>query len=63
MLIKKKNIELNKVKTATNFAKEKGIDRKWVYPLMEQDAIDYVLIDGKKFVYLSEKSRNYKKKK
>ena len=63
MLIEKKNIEVDKVTTATNFAKEKGIDRKWVYPLMNHDVIDYVLIDGVKFVYLNEKSKNYIKKK
>jgi hypothetical protein len=62
MLIKKKRIELNKIKTATHFAKAKKIDRKWVYPLMNQDIIDYVLIDGVKFVYLSQKSKKYKKK-
>lgn len=62
MLIEKKKIEVNKVKTAANFAKEKGIDRKWVYPLMNQDVIDYVIIDGVKFVYLNEKSKSYKKK-
>ena len=63
MLIEKKNIEVGKLKTASNFAKEIGIDRKWVYPLMNQDVIDYVVIDGMKFVYLNEKSKNYKKKK
>ena len=63
MLIEKKNIETDKLKAVTNYAKEKGVDRKWVYPLMNQGVIDYVLIDGVKFVYLSEKSKNYKKKK
>ena len=62
MLIKKKNIDVRKVKTARHFAQEKRIDRKWVYPLIDQDVIDYVEIDGVKFVYLNEKSKNYKKK-
>ena len=62
MPIEKKNIKVDMVKTATHFAKEKGIDRKWVKPLINQDVIDYVVIDGVKFVYISEKSKNYKKK-
>jgi len=30
MPIEKKNIKVDMVKTATHFAKKKGIDRKWV---------------------------------
>lgn len=62
MLILKKKIETYLLQTASNFAKEKGIDRKWVYPLMHQNLIDYAVIDGVKFVYLSNKSKSYRKK-
>ena len=62
MLIEKKNIEVDKLRSAASFARSKGIDRKWVYPLMNQDIIDYVIIDGTKFVYLSEKTKSYQRK-
>lgn len=61
MRIEKINIEIDKLRSAANFANEKGIDRKWVYPLMSQDIIDYVEIEGTKFVYLNDKAKEYKK--
>jgi very-short-patch-repair endonuclease len=48
--------------TPANFAKQKGIGRKIVYYLIIEDKVDYTEIDGVKFVVLTEKSRNYKKK-
>lgn len=61
MKIEKTNIEVAKLRSASNFAKEKGIDRKWAYPLMDNDVVDYVEIEGTKFVYLNQKAKDYQK--
>ena len=44
-----KKIELDKVKTATHFAKSKKIDRKEFKTLINQDVIDYYIVDCVKF--------------
>jgi len=62
MLIKRKNIEINKVITPSNFALKKKIDRKWAYRLIYRDVIDYIKIGGVTFVYLNKKSKSYKKR-
>ncbi|NLT51914.1 MAG: hypothetical protein GXX85_13460 [Ignavibacteria bacterium] len=58
-----KNIELDKIKAVANFAKEMGIERKYTYRLLNEDVLDWILIDGVKFIYLSEKSLSYTKRK
>lgn len=63
MQIITKNIELDKIKAVSNFAKEMGIERKYTYRLMNEDVLDWILIDGVKFIYLSEKSLSYTKRK
>ena len=53
----------NKLITPTNFAKQKGVDRKIVYYLIKEDKIDFTEIDGVIFVVLSKKSNAYKRRK
>ena len=61
-LIMKKNVDITKLMTINNFAKMKNISRQRIYKTLESNHFDIVEIDGVKFVYLSEKSKNYKKK-
>lgn len=63
MLIELKNIAVNKLITPSNFAIKKGIDRKVVYYLMNEDKVDYTEIDGVKFIILNEKTNSYKRRK
>lgn len=63
MQIITKHIDLDKIKAVSNFAKEMGIERKYTYRLMNEDVLDWILIDGVKFIYLSEKSLSYTKRK
>lgn len=58
----KKNVDITKLMTINNFAKMKNISRQRIYKTLESNNFDIVEIDGVKFVYLSEKSKNYKKK-
>ena len=58
----KRNVDITKLKTINNFAKMKNISRQRIYKTLESNNFDIVEIDGVKFVYLSEKSKNYKKK-
>ena len=63
MQLKLKNIEINKLITPNNFAKLKDIDRKAVYYLINADKLDYIVIDGVIFIVLTDKSKNYKRRK
>ncbi len=62
MLINDKHIDNVKLMTASNYAREKGIDRKNVYVLMSRDDFDYIKIDDIIFVYLNEKIKSYNRK-
>ncbi len=59
----KRNIDITKLKTINNFAKMKNISKQRIYKTLDSGNFDIVEIDGIKFVYLNEKSKNYKKKK
>ncbi len=61
MKLQKNNIELDKLITPANFAKTKNVSRKWIYKLMENDALDFIEIDGVKFIYLNDKTKEYKR--
>ena len=63
MKLELKNIAVSKLITPSNFAIKKGIDRKVVYYLMNEDKIDYAEIDGVKFIVLTEKTNSYKRRK
>jgi len=56
-----KKIEINKLQTPANFGMKKGIGRKVVYYLMQEDRVDYTEVDGVKFILLTKKSKGYKK--
>lgn len=62
MLIELKRIEVDKLITPANYGLKKGIDRKVVYYLMNEDKVDYTEIDGVKFIVLNEKTNSYKKR-
>jgi len=59
--IELKKIEIHKLQTPANYGSKKGIDRKVVYYLIKEDRIDYCEIDGVMFIFLTEKSKGYKK--
>lgn len=63
MKINPKNIEISKLITPSNYGLKKGVNRKVVYYLIKEDRIDYTEIDGVMFVVLTDKSKNYIKKK
>ena len=49
------------LQTPTNYAKEKDVDRKYIYELIKKDVIDFVEIDGVKFIYLNQRAKDYTK--
>ena len=57
-----KDIDIKKLRKVSNFAKDKGILRTSMYRLLDEDVIDYIVIDGVVFVVLNEKAINYKKR-
>lgn len=63
MKINPKNIEIGKLITPANYGLKRGVNRKVVYYLIKEDRIDYTEIDGVMFVVLTDKSKNYSKKK
>ncbi|MCJ7689439.1 MAG: hypothetical protein MUO60_08990 [Clostridiaceae bacterium] len=63
MKLELKRIVITKLITPANYGIKKGIDRKVVYYLMNEDRVDYTEIDGVKFIVLTEKSNKYKRQK
>jgi hypothetical protein len=62
VLVMKTNlVDINKLVSIINFGKQKGMSRQRIYQLMDIGKLDFVVIDGSKFIYLTEKSKNYKK--
>jgi len=59
--MKKNLIDINELRVPNNFAKEKGISKAMIYDLMKRGVVDWVLIDGYKFIHLTEKTKLYKK--
>ncbi len=55
-------IDSNKLKTVSNFAKEKGFTRQHVYRLIKNNEINSIEIDGIKFIILDKKSENLERK-
>ncbi len=54
-------VDINKLVSIINYGKQKGISRQRIYKLIEAGKLDFVVIDGSKFIYLTEKSKSYKK--
>ena len=62
MKISDQNILIKDVITPANYAIEKGYSRQYVYKMMDRGLVDYVLIDGIKFVVKSKRSKSNTKK-
>jgi hypothetical protein len=54
-------VDINKLVSIINYGNQKGISRQRVYKLIEAGKLDFIVIDGTKFIHLTEKSKNYKK--
>jgi hypothetical protein len=54
-------IDHKSLQTPTNYAKEKDVDRKYIYELIKKDVIDFVEIDGVMFIYLNQRAKDYTK--
>lgn len=61
MKIQLGKIDLGILQTPANYAKDKNVDRKYIYQLLKEDALDFLEIDGVMFVILNQKARAYKK--
>lgn len=61
MKIQLSKIDLGILQTPANFARDKGVDRKYIYQLFKEDVLDYIEIDGVMFVYLNQKAKKYTK--
>lgn len=59
--MKKKNIDISKLRAIANFAKDKGVSRQRIYELISSKRFDVLEIDGVKFIILNEKAVNYRK--
>ena len=62
MKLDSKNIDIKKLRKVSNFAKDKGILRTSMYRLLDEDVIDYIIIDSVVFVVLNDKANSYKKR-
>jgi hypothetical protein len=54
-------VDLNKLVSLKTFGKMKGVSRQRVHILVQQNKLDYVEIDGMKFINLTQKTNNYRK--
>jgi uncharacterized protein YqfB (UPF0267 family) len=54
-------IDSEKLITITNFAKQKGLTRQYVYRLIDSGIFSSIQIDGIQFVVLDELAENFKR--
>lgn len=59
--MKENLVDINELVTIISFGKAKGISRQRIYKLIEASKVDWIEIDGCKFIYLTEKTKNFKK--
>lgn len=59
--MKKKDIDISKLRAIANFAKDKGVSRQRIYELISLERFDVLEIDGVKFIILNKKAVNYRK--
>jgi hypothetical protein len=55
-------VDINKLISVANFAKQKEMSRQHIYRLFESGELTLIKIDDLAFVYLDEKAENYKRK-
>lgn len=55
-------VDERRLVTASSFAQQKGVQRTYVYRLIDQDKIDWCEIGGILFVVLTEKTLAYQPK-
>jgi len=60
-IMKKKDIDISKLRAIANFAKDKGVSRQRIYELISLERFDVLEIDGVKFIILNKKAVNYRK--
>lgn len=61
MKLQLSKIDPKSLQTPTNFAKQKDVDRKYIYELIKKDVIDFVEIDGVIFIHLNQRAKDYTK--
>lgn len=61
--MKAKLIDISTLKTPINYAKQKGVSRQRVYLMMQEGKLDYIEIDGTKFITLNKTSKDYRNNK
>ena len=54
-------IDINSLKTFSNFGKLKNISRQRIHILVQDGRFDTIEIDGVKFIIMNDKAINYKK--
>ena len=62
MEISNSNISFKDLQTPANYAIENGFSRQYVYKMIDKGLVDYVLVDGVKFVVKSKKGSSFTKK-
>jgi len=55
-------INIDKLKTVSNYSKLKNLSRQHVYRLIENNELTLVKIDGISFIYMDEKAIDFVKK-
>jgi hypothetical protein len=60
MKIQLSKIDRGLLQIPAYFAKEKRVDRKYIYELFQDDILNYIEMDSVMFVYLSKKTKRYK---
>lgn len=49
-VMKPLKVDISRLRTVANYAREKGISTTWVYKMGEAKEVDIIEIDGTKFV-------------
>ncbi len=60
--LKRKMVDVGKLKTINNFRKSNNITRHQISELEKSDSLDFIEIDGVKFILLNDKFEEFKKK-
>lgn len=58
--MKKNLIDISKLRTPINYAKDKNVSKQRIYELIGKNRFDVVEIDGTKFIILNEKAKEYR---
>ena len=54
-------IDITKLRTPINYAKDKGVSKQRIYELIGMNRFDIITIDGTMFIIQNKKAKEYRK--